>query len=75
MFLKLLIITAVFVGIVILLLSVKLIFSKSGKFPQSSVGKNKEMSKRNIKCAKHEEIMCRREIEGKNKDSVCSHCG
>jgi len=34
------------------------IFFRNKKFPQTSVGKNKEMTKRGLMCAKQEEVIC-----------------
>ena len=58
MFWKLLLIAVVIVGIGIFIMSVKVMFHRTKKFPSSSVGKNKEMAKRGISCAKHDEIKC-----------------
>ncbi|OFX83317.1 MAG: hypothetical protein A2W99_12095 [Bacteroidetes bacterium GWF2_33_16] len=49
------------------------IFFRNKKFPQTSVGKNKDMAKLGLSCAKHEEVKCRREIE--KRTDVCSSCG
>ena len=49
------------------------IFFRNKKFPQTSVGKNKDMAKLGLSCARHEEVKCRREIE--KRTDVCSSCG
>ncbi len=51
------------------------IFFRKKKFPQTSVGKNKEMRKLGLSCAKHEEIKCRREIDRDTGVVNCAGCG
>ena len=52
------------------------VFFRKKKFPSSSVGGNKELRKKGLKCARGEEIKCRRDIDGKAKsDSACASCG
>lgn len=40
-------------------LSINLLIKKNGRFPVTSIGRNKEMQKRGITCVKHDEILCR----------------
>ena len=56
-FLVLLSVVLVILALVFLLLGIKVFFHKSHKFPETSTGHNKEMRKRGISCARHEEIM------------------
>lgn len=46
----------VILAIVVLGLGVGIFFGKKKRFPQTSISKNKEMAKRGISCAKHEEL-------------------
>ncbi len=69
MFLKLLLITISFLALAFLIMSVKVIFHKSKKFPSSLIGQNKEMAKRGISCAKHEEIKCFKKLQ--DGESCC----
>lgn len=55
MYLKLLLVTVVLVGIAFLLLAVRIIFVRGGKFPNTSVGGNKKLRQMGITCAKCEE--------------------
>lgn len=50
------ILSVIIVGLSFLGLGIQTFFSKKKKFPETSVGKNKEMKKLNIKCAKCEEL-------------------
>ncbi len=45
-----LIISIIFIGVAVLLLSIKLIFKRNSRFPNSHVGSNKAMRKRGISC-------------------------
>lgn len=49
------------------------IFLRNKKFPQTSIGKNKNMAKLGLTCPKSDEIKCRREIE--KRTDICSSCG
>jgi len=42
--------------LVVLGLGVGIFFSKKKRFPTTSISRNKEMAKRNITCAKHDEF-------------------
>ena len=55
MFIKLLLISIVIVGIAFLLLAVRMIIVRDGKFPNTSVGGNKKLRELGITCAKCEE--------------------
>lgn len=52
------------------------IFFRNKKFPKTSIGGNKEMRKLGLSCASHEEIKCRRDIDGVKGSAVgCASCG
>ena len=74
MFIKVLFLVLILVGISFLAIGFNIFFRKK-KFPQTSVGKNKEMRKLGLSCAKSEEIKCRREIDKITGKMDCSGCG
>lgn len=49
--LELILIAAVFMGLVVLGLGINIFFSKKKKFPQTHVGRNKDMAKMGLSCA------------------------
>lgn len=49
---KVLLIVIIIVGISVLLLGIKVFFTKNGKFPNTHIGGNKALSKKGITCAK-----------------------
>jgi len=75
MFWELLLLVIGILGIAILAMGINVFFRKK-KFPTSSVGGNKDMRKLGLKCAKSEEVKCRREINGKAYSNTgCASCG
>ncbi|MGM0566583.1 MAG: hypothetical protein ACQESX_07505 [Bacteroidota bacterium] len=58
--LKLILLSLAIVLIAIAILGFKLFFLKNGKFPQTEIGKNKEMRKRGIYCAKTMDVIDRK---------------
>ena len=64
MFLKILIISSVLIGVAFLGLAFKALFVKEGRFPETSIGKNREMRKLGITCAKHDEMRCYKDGNG-----------
>jgi hypothetical protein len=58
MFLKLLIISAILLGISFIGLAFRTLFVREGQFPETSIGKNEEMQKLGITCARHDELNC-----------------
>jgi len=70
MFLKLLLISALFLLIVIALLGIRIIIKHHGHFPETHIGHNKEMRKRGIKCAQKTDIGCNPD----NDLRECSAC-
>jgi hypothetical protein len=76
MFWELFLLVAGILGIAILAMGINVFFRKNKKFPESSIGGNKDMRKLGLKCAKHEEIKCRRDIDGLASGSAsCGSCG
>lgn len=55
--LETLLIVIVIVGISVLLLGVKVFFTRNGKFPNTHIGGNKALSKKGITCAKTDDKM------------------
>ena len=75
MFIKLFIPVLLLVALAAIFLAIRMILQKNGRFPETEVGKNKEMRKRGIICAKAEEIKCRRAVERENHiKNPCSTC-
>ena len=67
MYVKLLIPAILIIGIALLFLAIRMLIQKNGKFPETEVGRNREMRKLGIQCARVEEIKCRREIDKKKR--------
>jgi hypothetical protein len=61
MFLKLLLLATILIALSLIGLSIRMLVKKGGKFPSSSIGKNKEMKTRGITCVRHDELKCYRE--------------
>ena len=74
--LELLLLVSGILGIAVLAMGINVFFRKR-KFPTSSVGGNKDMQKLGLKCAKHEEIKCRRDIDRNSSvtEGGCASCG
>lgn len=64
MFLKVLILSFILLGIAFIGLTFRILFVRDGRFPETSIGKNKEMKKLGITCAKHDEINCHNHLKG-----------
>jgi hypothetical protein len=60
MFIKLIFLSTGIIVLSLLGLSLNMLLKKDGKFPVTSIGKNKEMRKRGITCVKHDEHICER---------------
>jgi len=58
MFLKLLLLSVVLVSIALLALGIKILITRGGRFPETHVGRNKELAKRGIKCAQSIDVGC-----------------
>ncbi|MBS3771150.1 MAG: hypothetical protein V5A59_04190 [Bacteroidales bacterium] len=72
MFIKLLLPAILIVAIALIFLGIRMLIQKNGKFPETEIGRNKEMRKLGINCARVEEIKCRREID---QNGGCGSCG
>jgi hypothetical protein len=59
MFIKLLIISILFLGIAFSGLAIRILLKSGGRFPETHIGKNKEMRKLGISCAQKTDIGCR----------------
>lgn len=68
---------AAVLGLCFLGLGVKIFFSKSGKFPETEIGHNKEMRKRGIMCTRQDEILrWKKERRQKVEEPLsCEGCG
>ncbi len=75
MFIELFFLVAGFMIIAFIALGFNVLFRKNKNFPETSVGKNKDMCKLGLSCAKHEEIRCRREIDKLTGSKGCAGCG
>jgi len=71
MFLKLLIISVLFLLLVFALLGIRILLKPRGRFPETQVGQNKEMRKRGITCAHYTDVGC----NPIDENQVCSTCG
>jgi len=60
MFLKVLIISFILLGLAFIGLAFRVLFVREGRFPETSVGKNKQLRDLGLNCAKHEEMSCRK---------------
>jgi len=76
MFLQVLLISIIFIGIAFIGFAVKLIFLKSGEFPETRVGHNKELRKRKIFCIKTEQKIIDNKIKKtkQNDSPSCNSC-
>ncbi len=63
MFVELFLITGLIVAVSFLAMGVSVFFRKNGKFPTFEIGKNKDMRKLGITCAKHDEIKCHNRLK------------
>jgi hypothetical protein len=57
MFLTILLLTLLLLAFAAFLLCFNIIFRKNGKFPETHIGKNKEMAKRGISCAAKDDFL------------------
>jgi len=58
MFVKLILLSVVFLAIAGLGIGIKLLLKPQGKFPETHISRNPEMRKRGIKCAQQTDIGC-----------------
>jgi hypothetical protein len=55
---KVIIFSFILLGIAFLGLAFRALFVRGGRFPQTSIGKNKQMRELGITCVKHDELNC-----------------
>jgi hypothetical protein len=70
MFLKLLIISSLFLVISLAGLGLRILLKKHGSFPETHISRNKEMQKRGLSCAQKTDIGC----NPSDEMSGCSAC-
>lgn len=70
MFIKLLIISVIFIGIAVAGLGIGILLKQHGRFPEFHVGKNAEMRKRGISCARKTDLGCTVSFDNQR----CSDC-
>jgi hypothetical protein len=58
MFLKLLILSLIFLALVVAGLGIRMLIRKGSSFPETHVGRNPEMQKMGITCAEKESMGC-----------------
>jgi hypothetical protein len=71
MFLKLLILSLIFIAIAALGFGIRMLIKSDSRFPDTHVGHNKEMRKRGISCAQNNDVGCH-STEGYPGCSSCS---
>lgn len=71
MYLKLLILSVIFLAIAGLAFSVRILLKPHGKFPETHISRNREMRKRGIKCAQQTDLGLN-SVEGFPGCSSCS---
>ncbi len=59
-------------GLAFIGFGINIFFRKNGRFPETSVGRNREMQKRGITCVRHDEIRRCRAAGGKGISGCCS---
>ena len=64
--LKVLILAFILVG-----MALRIIFVRGGRFPQISIGKNRQMRELGITCVKHDEIRCHKRGGGNTTGCGC----
>ncbi|MCU0366607.1 MAG: hypothetical protein MUC30_05245 [Bacteroidales bacterium] len=58
MFLKLLVISALLIAFALVAMAVSILLRRGGRFPDTHISHNREMRKRGITCAQHNDIGC-----------------
>jgi hypothetical protein len=59
MFLKVVIISFILLGVAFIGLALRTLLVRNGRFPETSIGRNRHMQQIGISCARHEELKCR----------------
>jgi len=71
MFLQLLLLSGIIILISVAGLGIRILVKRNGRFPQTHVGRNKEMAKRGIKCAQSIDTGC----QPADRSAGCATCG
>lgn len=71
MFLKLLILSAIFLSIAAAGFGIRMLLKSHGRFPETHISRNEEMRKRGITCAQETDVGC----NPSNDYTGCSNCG
>jgi hypothetical protein len=71
MFLKLLILSAIFLSIAAAGLGIRMLLKSYGRFPETHISRNAEMRKRGITCAQETDVGC----TPSDDYAGCSTCG
>jgi hypothetical protein len=68
---------ALVLGLCFIGLGIKIFFSKSGKFPETEIGRSAEMRRRGIVCTRQEELALWRQSRRKSaaQPPTCEGCG
>ena len=75
MFLTIFILSIILVGIALIGLGIQTFFSKRKAFPETRVGHNKTLRKRNIYCMKTQQVVLDKDYKKKKStDLFCSGC-
>jgi hypothetical protein len=75
MFIELFFLVVGLMGIAFIAMGFNVFFRKNKKFPETAIGKNKNMRKLGVSCARTEEIKCRREVSKLSGTAGCAGCG
>ena len=75
MFLTIFILSIALIGIALIGLGIQIFFSKKRQFPETRVGHNKELRKRQIYCIKTQQVVLDKNYKQKKSiDLACSDC-
>jgi hypothetical protein len=71
MFIKLLILSLLFLVLTAIGFGIRILFKTNGRFPETHISGNAEMTKRGITCAQHTDVGC----HSTEDFPGCSSCG
>ena len=71
MFLKLLILSSLFLAIAVIGFGIRMLLKSHGRFPETHISRNPEMRKRGISCAQKNDVGCNPSADYQG----CSGCG
>ena len=60
---EVIVISVIILSVVMFLLSIKIIFRKNGRFPNTHIGDNAALREKKIKCAKTQDIEARDQMD------------